>query len=257
MASWQGAHGCLPGPHDGCLGMHGLLAAEQHQKRAAAAAHQGSSPSCGHHSCSAVRLQCWLQEPHSDVDSSDLHVAIPMEDAAAPPQGGSEAQSAAQAPRPMPGPAAEGVERQGSDELCGLSVASAEIADVYGAPAPQLISRFERPPPQEVLEKRAGQSEVGSGAWLPLPGLHQQAQEALGPRSVVCGSHLAKHCWHSVAGSAAVRLKVAVTCTAIWQPFVQLQAQLATQHDFLHGIAEGLPGQTAAVLSGNTLPCHT
>ena len=114
-------------------------------------------------------------------------MAIPMEGAAAPPQGssgGSEPQSAAQAPRPAPGPAAEGVERGGSDELCGLSLASAETADVYGAPAPQLISRFEHPPPQEVLEKRAGQLDVGRGACLPVPGLHWQAQETLGASSV-------------------------------------------------------------------------
>ena len=96
-------------------------------------------------------------------------MAIPMEGAAAQgSSGGGEGQSAAQAPRSAPGPAAEGMERQGSDDLCGLSVASAETADVYGAPAPQLISRFEHPPPQEVLDKRAGGSEGGQGVWLPV-----------------------------------------------------------------------------------------
>ena len=120
-------------------------------------------------------------------------MAIPMEGAAAQgSSGGGETQSAAQAPRSAPGPAAEGVERQGSDELCGLSVASAETADVYGAPAPQLISRFEHPPPQEVLDKRAGESEVGQGVRLPVADCTETLQEALDEwagEEVVSGSH--------------------------------------------------------------------
>ena len=118
------------------------------------------------------------------MDSFSSHVAIPMECTAAQGSSGSgEAQSAAQVPRPAPGPAAEGVERQGSDELCGLSVASAETADVYGAPAPQLISRFEHPPPQEVLEKRAGELELTRGLPCQWPDCTKTLQEALDQRA--------------------------------------------------------------------------
>ena len=107
----------------------------------------------------------------------------------------------------MPGPAAEGVERHGSDELCGLSVASAETADVYGAPAPQLISRFEHPPPQEVLEKRAGEWELAEGVnrqWLHCT---DTLQEALDNRTGEVQLHLGAICLGS-AGTLLLSLQL-------------------------------------------------
>ena len=56
-----------------------------------------------------------------------------------------------------PGPVAEGVEDP-HVELSRFSVAaSVESCDVYGAPAPMLISRYERNPPPEFVEGKPGQ----------------------------------------------------------------------------------------------------
>ena len=55
-----------------------------------------------------------------------------------------------------PGPVAEGMEEQ-HVELSRFSVAaSVESCDVYGAPAPMLISRYERSPPPETIEGKPG-----------------------------------------------------------------------------------------------------
>lgn len=55
-----------------------------------------------------------------------------------------------------PGPVAEGTEEH-HVELSRFSVAaSVESCDVYGAPAPMLISRYERNPPPETVEGRPG-----------------------------------------------------------------------------------------------------
>ena len=56
-----------------------------------------------------------------------------------------------------PGPVAEGFEDP-HVELSRFSVAaSVESCDVYGAPAPMLISRYERNPPPEMVEGKPGQ----------------------------------------------------------------------------------------------------
>ncbi len=56
-----------------------------------------------------------------------------------------------------PGPVAEGMEEH-HVELSRFSVAaSVESCDVYGAPAPMLISRYERCPPPETIEGKPGQ----------------------------------------------------------------------------------------------------
>lgn len=61
------------------------------------------------------------------------------------------------AARNGPGPVAEGVEDP-HVELSRFSVAaSVESCDVYGAPAPMLISRYERNPPPEFVEGKPGQ----------------------------------------------------------------------------------------------------
>lgn len=55
-----------------------------------------------------------------------------------------------------PGPVAEGMEEE-HVELSRFSVAaSVESCDVYGAPAPMLISRYERRPPPETIEGKPG-----------------------------------------------------------------------------------------------------
>ena len=55
-----------------------------------------------------------------------------------------------------PGPVAEGTEEH-HVELSRFSVAaSVESCDVYGAPAPMLISRYERSPPPETIEGKPG-----------------------------------------------------------------------------------------------------
>ena len=55
-----------------------------------------------------------------------------------------------------PGPVAEGIEEH-HVELSRFSVAaSVESCDVYGAPAPMLISRYERSPPPETIEGKPG-----------------------------------------------------------------------------------------------------
>jgi len=56
-----------------------------------------------------------------------------------------------------PGPVAEGME-ESHVELSRFSVAaSVESCDVYGAPAPILISRYERSPPPETIEGKPGE----------------------------------------------------------------------------------------------------
>lgn len=57
-----------------------------------------------------------------------------------------------------PRPVAEGIEEP-HVELSRFSMAaSVESCDVYGAPAPMLISRYERNPPPEIVEGKPGQS---------------------------------------------------------------------------------------------------
>ena len=59
-----------------------------------------------------------------------------------------------------PGPVAEGLEGP-NVELSRFSyAASIESCDVYGAPAPVLISRYERNPPPETVEGKPGQSNI-------------------------------------------------------------------------------------------------
>lgn len=67
------------------------------------------------------------------------------------------AQSLDRAAAKRPGPVAEGTEEP-HVELSRFSMAaSMESCDVYGAPAPMLISRYERNPPPEMIEGRPGQ----------------------------------------------------------------------------------------------------
>ena len=69
------------------------------------------------------------------------------------PRGAGESPRAAQN---SPGPVAEGVEDP-HVELSRFSLAaSVESCDVYGAPAPMLISRYERNPPPETVEGKPG-----------------------------------------------------------------------------------------------------
>lgn len=68
-----------------------------------------------------------------------------------------------------PGPVAEGVEDP-HVELSRFSVAaSVESCDVYGAPAPMLISRYERNPPPEFVEGKPGVSTFCCCRLLLLP----------------------------------------------------------------------------------------
>ena len=56
-----------------------------------------------------------------------------------------------------PGPVAEGLEDHPNVELSRFSyAASIESCDVYGAPAPVSISRYERNPPPETVEGKPG-----------------------------------------------------------------------------------------------------
>ena len=72
------------------------------------------------------------------------------------------------AARNSPGPVAEGVEDP-QVELSRFSVAaSVESCDVYGAPAPMLISRYERNPPPEFVAGKPGQSYLRSSVMLLL-----------------------------------------------------------------------------------------
>ncbi|DBA95065.1 TPA: hypothetical protein ACH3X1_002578 [Trebouxia sp. C0004] len=61
-----------------------------------------------------------------------------------------------------PGPVAEGIEEH-HVELSRFSVAaSVESCDVYGAPAPMLISRYERSPPPETIQGKPGRCSTTS-----------------------------------------------------------------------------------------------
>ena len=81
-----------------------------------------------------------------------------------PPPAQSLDRAAGQSPMPghgaapkHPGPVAEGTEEP-HVELSRFSMAaSMESCDVYGAPAPMLISRYERNPPPEMIEGKPGQ----------------------------------------------------------------------------------------------------
>ena len=70
-------------------------------------------------------------------------------------------ETGAEAAGNSPGPVAEGTEEH-HVELSRFSVAASveSCGDVYGAPAPMLISRYERNPPPETVEGRPGQYRV-------------------------------------------------------------------------------------------------
>lgn len=56
-----------------------------------------------------------------------------------------------------PGPVAEGTEEPHVELSRFSTAASMESCDVYGAPAPMLISRYERNPPPEMIQGKPGQ----------------------------------------------------------------------------------------------------
>ena len=83
----------------------------------------------------------------------------------------------------IPGPVAEGVEDP-HVELSRFSLAaSVESCDVYGAPAPMLISRYERNPPPEIVEGKPG--------LLPCTMSHQYPAAALSLSLIVLGEAVA------------------------------------------------------------------